>query len=87
MPGLAKEGAVPWEKNRQWIDLLGRSGTPIFISWHRSLMTPEVRAALSAAFRAAAAGPVTAEPQDWMETRFPRQWCFGTGEVVTYDWD
>ena len=85
--GLAKEGAVPWEKNRQWIDLLGRSGTPIFISWHRSLMTPEVRAALSAAFRAAAAGPATAEPLDWMETRFPRQWRFGSGEVVTYDWD
>ncbi|MBR2732364.1 MAG: alpha-galactosidase, partial [Clostridia bacterium] len=24
--------AVPWEKNRQWLDLLARSGTPLFIS-------------------------------------------------------
>ncbi len=28
--GLAQANAVPWDKNRQWLDLLARSGTPLF---------------------------------------------------------
>ncbi len=36
--GLAKAGAVPWEKNRQWLDLLARSGTPLMVSWPEALL-------------------------------------------------
>ena len=62
--GLASEGAIPWEKNRQWIDLLSRSGMPFFISWRRTLADDDVREALSAAFRRASQPCRTAEALD-----------------------
>lgn len=84
--GLARVGVVPWTKNRQWIDLLGRSGTPFFISWKRELATPEVEVALKRAFAAASAERRVAEPLDWMANAFPCVWRFADGQAV-YDWD
>ena len=77
--GLASEGAVSWNLNRQWMELLGRSGTPFFVSWKRELATPEVREALSKAFRYASSVRDVAEPLDWFETRQPRRWRFADG--------
>ena len=84
--GLANAGAVPWEKNRQWLDLVARSGTPLFVSWRRQLAGPEERTALRDAFLRAAQPAPTAEPLDWMETPAPKRWRFGI-EEVTYNWD
>lgn len=84
--GLASEGAVPWRLNRQWMSLLGASGTPTFVSWRRDLMTPEVRDAISEAFRLASTDCGTAEPLDWLESREPCRWRFGDGAVSQYDW-
>ena len=83
--GLASEGAVPWTLNRQWMELLGRSGTPMFVSWRRELATPEVRAALADAFKRASSERETAEPIDWFETRQPRRWHFADG-TAKYEW-
>jgi len=77
--GLASEGAVPWNLNHQWMELLGRSGTPFFVSWKRELATPEVREALSKAFRHASSVRDVAEPLDWFESRQPRRWRFADG--------
>ncbi len=84
--GLASAGAIPWEKNRLWIDLLSRSGMPFFISWRRTLADADVRETLSAAFRRAALSRPTAEAQDWLETSIPRRWLTDDG-VRLYDWD
>lgn len=84
--GLANAGAVPWEKNRQWLDLVARSGTPLFVSWRRQLAGPEERKALREAFLRASQCAPTAEPLDWMETSAPKRWRFGA-EEVSYDWD
>jgi len=84
--GLANAGAVPWEKNRQWLDLVARSGTPLFVSWRRQLAGPEERKALREAFLRASQATPTAEPLDWMESPTPKHWRFGNGEEVTYDW-
>lgn len=84
--GLAREGAIRWIKNRQWIDLLGRSGTPFFISWKRDLATPEVVAALKSAFALAAEQQEVAEPLDWMANAFPCVWRMKDG-VRVYDWE
>ena len=84
--GLAAEGAVPWNLNRQWMELLGRSGTPFFVSWKRELATPEVREALSKAFRHASSVCDVAEPLDWFETRQPRRWRFADNTVFEYNW-
>lgn len=84
--GLASEGVIPWDKNRQWIDLLSRSGMPFFISWRRTLANGEVRKALSAAFRRAARRNRTAEAIDWLETSVPHRWLTADG-VCEYTWE
>ena len=86
--GLVREGAVPWRLNRQWLDLVARSGTALFTSWKRQLATdPEVAKALAEAWKTAAGATKTGEPLDWTETPRPRRWLFGDGSRATYDWE
>lgn len=85
--GLAKAGAVDWRQNRQWLDLVSRSGTPLFISWHRSLMTDDIREDFRRAFRAASGWQATAEPLSWEYEAFPSRWRLADGSTVCYDWD
>lgn len=81
--GLTRE--VPWGLNRQWLDLLARSGTPLFVSAQEDAVGPEQAAALKEAFARAAQPQPPAEPLDWMQTTCPRRWRFGA-ETVTYHW-
>ena len=39
--GQTAANSIPWEKNRQWLDLLAHSGTPLFVSFKRGSVTPE----------------------------------------------
>ena len=39
-------GEMPWALNRQFLDLVARSGTPLFISFDPARVTPEQNAAL-----------------------------------------
>jgi alpha-galactosidase len=71
--------AVPWEFNRQWLDLLARSGMTTLVSAGPLAHGPEQRAALRAAFQVAAAGGVGAKPVDWMETSAPELWRAAVG--------
>jgi len=85
--GLVKAGDVPWHLNRQWLELVGRSGTSLFTSWKRVLTDdPDVRRWLGDMWRCNAAPHATAEPLDWLETVRPRRWRFDSG-VRTFDWD
>jgi len=83
--GLAQANAVPWTKNRQWLDLLARSGTPLFVSWPQRLAGPEQEQALRAALSAAARPQPLGEPLDWLQTRTPAQWKLD-GNVTTFEW-
>ena len=85
MVGLAKAGAVPWEKNRQWLELTAHSGTVLFVSWKVELMDDGVREALRAAFAAAAQSQPVGRPVDWMEGRTPTRWVLDGRERV-FDW-
>jgi alpha-galactosidase len=71
--------SVPWEFNRQWLDLLARSGTATLVSAAPAARGQEQRAALRAAFEVAAAGGVAAKPVDWMETSAPERWRAAAG--------
>ena len=86
--GLVNEGAVPWAKNRQWLDLVAKSGTALFVSWKRSLAQDrQVAGAISAALKTASAMRDVGEPLDWLDEGSPRHWKFdGCGEAE-YDWD
>jgi hypothetical protein len=68
------------------MELLGKSGTPMFVSWRRDLATPQVRKAISEAFRLASTDRETAEPLDWFGTLEPRHWRFADGAEGKYEW-
>lgn len=70
--------AVPWAFNRQWLDLLARSGVATMVSPGPPAHGPEQQAALREAFAIAAAGGLAARPLDWMETSAPERWIAGT---------
>jgi alpha-galactosidase len=99
--GLTEAEAIPWVCNRQWLDLLARSGTPLFISFKRGALTEEQEKAVAEALAIAARPQPLAEPLDWFEamnpTRgleaishleggaAPKRWKL-MGKIVEYDW-
>lgn len=76
---------VPWEKNAQWLDLLARSGTPLFVSAAPDAMGDEQRRAVAEAFARASVPQPLGEPLDWTRTSCPSRWRFGE-ETVAYEW-
>jgi len=83
--GLAKPHGIPWDKNRQWLDLLARSGTPLFVSWPQRLIGPEQAQAMREALTSAAHAQPLGEPLDWQQSRTPTQWKLD-GEVMGFEW-
>ncbi|RYX85528.1 alpha-galactosidase [bacterium] len=76
---------VPWELNRQWLDVLARSGTPLFVSADPKALGAEQKQAMREAFAVAAKPQPTAEPLDWLDTTSPTRWKMGD-EIKTYTW-
>lgn len=77
--------AVPWSFNRQWLDLLSRSGTMLFVSLAPDALGADQRRDLKAAFALAAAPHPLAEPLDWQRAVYPSRWKL-IGQEQTYDW-
>jgi len=77
--------AVPWQLNRQWLDLLSRSGTMTFVSVAAAALTDAVRRDLRAALALAATPQPLGEPLDWQAGVWPRRWKL-RGREVDYDW-
>lgn len=75
---------VPWAYNKQWMDLLSLSGTPLFVS-----ATPKTgnvqKEAIKHAFAMASCGNNQAEPLDWMDTTCPSRWLLN-GHEREFDW-
>ena len=66
--------AVPWELNRQWLDVLARSGAATIVAVAPSQRGQEQRTALREAFQIAAAGGAGFKPVDWMDSSAPEHW-------------
>lgn len=77
---------IPWELNRQWIDLLAKSGTPMFLSCPDGALSEKQEAELKKLYRIASEQKTTAEPLDWMWNSTPSQWLIG-GKKVSYCWN
>ena len=77
--------AIPWTLNRQWLDLLARSGTMLFVSLDPNALGAEQRRDLSAALALAATPKPLGEPLDWQRTVYPSRWRL-MGRERTYDW-
>ncbi len=76
---------VPWSLNRQWLDLLARSGTMLFVSLAPDALGDDVRHDLRAALAIAARSQPLGEPLDWQQTVWPSRWRL-MGKDVNYDW-
>jgi alpha-galactosidase len=99
--GLTEREAIAWACNSQWLDLLARSGTPLFISFKKGALTAEQEEIVAQALAIAARPQPLGEPLDWLEvtnpTRgleaishleggaAPHRWKL-MGKIVTYDW-
>lgn len=77
---------IPWDINRKWLDLLAKSGTPLFVSIGEDAYTDEVKADIQQAFARAAFPQVVSQPLDWMQTHVPTVWKSAYGTDI-YTWD
>ncbi|TSD66766.1 hypothetical protein FFF34_005020 [Inquilinus sp. KBS0705] len=82
--GLTKD--VPWDKNKQWLQLLAESGAPLFISADTNNLDADKKAAIKQAFAQAAKVQPTGEPLDWLTNQWPEKWRLNNREV-TFNWD
>jgi len=77
--------SVPWEYTRQWLDLLARSGTMLFVSLAPDALGGEQRRDLKEALALAAIAQPLGEPLDWQHAIYPSRWRLMNRER-TYDW-
>lgn len=68
---------IPWEKNRQWLNLLAVSGTPLFTSIDPRKVTDEIKEDLKKAYALAEKQEIVAEPESWFDDAFPEEWKVG----------
>jgi alpha-galactosidase len=66
--------SIPWALNKQWLDLLARSGTMLFVSLAPDALGAEQKADLTRAMAMASVSQPIAEPLDWQRTNSPEQW-------------
>ena len=76
--------AVPWYYNKQWVRLLGESGTPLFVSSKPGDMNEEQMSFVSEMFRKSAAQADVLEPLDWTVNTCPQRWRIN-GEEIRFD--
>jgi alpha-galactosidase len=72
--GITKD--VPWSQTRDWLDLVARSGTALFLSPSPDAVGEEQKAAIREAFAIAASGDSTGRPIDWLGETAPQDWQF-----------
>jgi alpha-galactosidase len=77
---------VPWEKNKQWMQLLTESSTPLFISAQPEAMGEEQKKSIKACFAAAAKPQPVGEPLDWLNNPLPAKWKLN-GRTVEFNWE
>ena len=76
---------IPWEKNKQWLDVLAKSGTPLFVSIEENAFSDDVKRDLTAAFKMAAENQTVSKPIDFTENTIPERWESVYGNN-TYRW-
>ena len=78
-------GAIPWSLNRQWLDVLAKSGSPLFVSCKPGVLNESELADLKEAWKTNSIQENECRPLDWMENQFPARWLID-GEEVYYNW-
>jgi len=76
---------IPWKLTRQWLDLVARSGTALFVSVDPAAVEPSQKPALREALAEAARAHPPGAALDWMDTTTPENWRLD-GKAVRYNW-
>ena len=76
---------IPWQRNKQWLQLTTESSAALFISAQPEAMGAVQKAAVKDAFARVAKPQPLAEPLDWMTEIQPKKWKLN-GRVVDFDW-
>jgi alpha-galactosidase len=66
--------SVPWQLTTQWLDVVARSGTALFISAAAEATADEQKRAVAAAFATATAHETASVPSDWLRNTTPEVW-------------
>jgi len=77
--------AIPWEKNKQWMQLLAESGAPLFISAEQAATGTQQREFIRTCFTQAARVQPLAEPLDWLSNPTPAKWRLND-RVMEFNW-
>ncbi|MBL8026245.1 MAG: hypothetical protein JNL74_07530 [Fibrobacteres bacterium] len=81
--GLTKK--ISWQLNKEWLNLLAKSGTALFVSFEPEMIGSEQRKALKESFSLAAIPQQPIEPLDWMDNICPTEWRSET-ELISNNW-
>ena len=65
---------IDWKLNREWLNLLAESGTPLFVSIDPDTATLEQKQDVAQAFRTACGVKEPSEPLSWLSTTCPDLW-------------
>ncbi len=79
------KGRIPFSLNRQWLTLLAKSGTPLFISAPDGAFSEEEFAFVRSLYRQAAEQKNRAVPLDWRYNSSPSRWEID-GKEETFCW-
>ena len=80
-----KERNILWSLNKQWLDLLAKSGSPLFVSCQPGVLNADELKDLADAFARSSVQNDDLEPLDWFYTKYPEEYLLN-GEKITYDW-
>ena len=68
------DGGISWSMNKQWADVLAKSGTPLFISVRPNILDETEKQELHEILKVASKQEHHVIPVDWEETTCPEHW-------------
>ncbi len=81
--GLTKD--VPWELNKQFMELTAYTGSPLFISIELSSLNQDKADKVSELFAKSQNVPLNVEPLDWLNNKYPVNWKIDEKEF-NFNW-
>jgi alpha-galactosidase len=67
------------------MELVAKSGTPLFISAHPQAAGTEQKVFIKECFEIASKQQPIAEPIDWMQNQFPEKWKLNE-KITVFNW-
>lgn len=80
-----KDGNIPFGLNKKWVELLAKSGTPMFVSAPAGAFNDEEKAFLKEMYKIASLQKNVTAPVDYLYNATPALWSID-GEICEFDW-